>query len=130
MYEVYDFENKTDFEKTKELVEKLKPAKKNIFGKEFKITGRITQVFRPNVFVIRTKYGKHIPVVMNYGVRVMSDYYNKTLVMVTDDSNNTYALDIDYDVTVVLGDMRDVTLRGETYKDIGYELISFWGIER
>ena len=131
MSKVHDFENKQDYEKTVKLVKKLKPVKSRGKTKDLKVTGRITQVISPNEFILKTKLGKHIPIVTDKDINVIFDYYDTALVIVNDPKGNgEYSLDIKYDVTVILGDVCDFQLGDETFEKVAYKLDSFWGIER
>ena len=131
MNEVSDFENKLDYEKTLKLVKRFKRVKRKDTDKPLKVTGKITQVIKPNEFIIKTKSGKYFPVVVENGtVNAIFDYYDRTLIIVKDSYGDEHTLDYKYDVTVMLGMAKDFTMKGEIYEAVGYDLISFFGLER
>ena len=140
MNKVYDFENKDSSQKTLKFVKKLKPIRRrsgnrssknrSIRNSELKITGKIVSVIGPNEFVIKTKLGKYYPVVTDKTLSVIFDYYDTTLVIVNDESQKEYSLDIKYDVTVLLGEVTDFIIEDKTYISSGYKLVTFWGLER
>lgn len=129
MNKVHDFENRGDSDKTLKLVRKLKPIRRRKRS-DLKITGKITQVIGPNEFILKTKFGKHIPIVTDKNLSVIFDYYGTTLVIINDGDKKEYSLDIKYDVTVLLGEVTDFHLGDETYKNIAFRLVTFWGLER
>lgn len=131
MDELYDFENGNNYDKFLKIVRKFKTVKNDGSKKAVKVTGKITQVVEPNKFIIKTKHGKHIPVVIENGdVNVVFDEYSRTLVIVHDSYGDEHTLDADYDVTLMLGKTVNFVFGNLIMANACYELISFWGLER